>query len=391
MKKKTGHSVYVAKPFLPPLEEFVPYLEKIWDTHVLTNNGPFHQELEKKLCDYLGVKYISLFCNGTIALTAALNVLRISGEVITTPFSFVATAHALLWNNIKPVFSDIGPDTYNLDPDKIESAITSKTSAILPVHVFGNPCNVERIQEIAGRYNLKVIYDAAHAFGVKKNGTSVANFGDLSVLSFHAIKVYNTFEGGAVICHDKETKDKIDRFKNFGISDETTVETHGINGKMNEFQAAMGLLQLKYTDEVIAKRGRIASIYRDELKKIQGIRIINDMPEVEHNYSYLPILINATDFGRTRDDVYNELRKYNIYARRYFYPLISHFPMYSSLESSKPGNMPVAESVAKQVLCLPIYPDLEIADGKYICKVIRDLGKNIKIYLNQCRFGCDLN
>ena len=247
--KKAGDPVFVTRPFLPPLEEFVPYLEKIWESHILTNNGPFHLELEQKLCDYLGVKYISLFSNGTMALIAALKVLKISGEVITTPFSFVATTHALWWNNIKPVFTDIDPVTYNLDAEKIEAAITPKTSAILPVHVFGTPCNVEKIQEIADRYGLKVIYDAAHAFGVKIKGTSVVNFGSMSILSFHAIKVFNTFEGGAVICHDERTKEEIDNFKNFGITDETTVKTPGLNAKMNEFQSALGLLQLKYVDE----------------------------------------------------------------------------------------------------------------------------------------------
>lgn len=371
--KKVDNPVFVTRPFLPPLEEFVPYLEKIWDSHIITNNGPFHQELEQKLCDYLGVKYISLFSNGTMALIAALQVLKISGEVITTPFSFVATTHALWWNNVKPVFADIDPVTYNLDPDKIEAAITPKTSAILPVHVFGNPCNVERIQEIADRYGLKVIYDAAHAFGVRLNGTSVANFGDLSVLSFHAIKVFNTFEGGAVICHNENIKQHIDQFKNFGITDETTVVAPGINAKMNEFQAALGLLQLKYIDESIAKRKLIAAVYLDELKNVPGIGLLNDIPDVKHNYAYFPVLIDASNFGRTRDDVYEELKKHNIYGRRYFYPLISQFPTYSGLGSAQPGKMPVAEKVTEQVLCLPIYPDLDKIVVKKICKLIANL------------------
>jgi len=377
--KKVNSPVFVARPFLPPLEEFVPYLEKIWGSHILTNDGPFHQELEQKLCDYLGVKYISLFSNGTMALIAALQVLKISGEVITTPFSFVATTHALWWNNIKPVFVDIDPVTYNLDPEKIEAAITPKTSAILPVHVFGNPCKVEKIQEIAERYGLKVIYDAAHAFGVKLNGTSVANFGDLSVLSFHAIKVFNTFEGGAVICHDENTKELIDKFKNFGITSETTVVAPGINAKMNELQAALGLLQLKYVDELIEKRKLIAEVYIDELKNIPGIDLLNDIPEVKHNYAYFPVLIKAVQFGRTRDEVYEELKRQGIHGRRYFYPLISQFPTYSGLGSAQPGKMPIAERVTKQILCLPIYPDLDIAVVKRICRIIVSFCKSLEL------------
>jgi dTDP-4-amino-4,6-dideoxygalactose transaminase len=374
--KKAGDPVFVTRPFLPPLEEFVPYLEKIWGSHILTNNGPFQCELEQKLCDYLGVKYISLFSNGTLALIAALQVLKISGEVITTPFSFVATTHALLWNNVKPVFVDIDPDTCNLDPDKIEAAITPMTSAILPVHVFGNPCNFDRIQQIAMNHGLKVIYDAAHAFGVRLKGTSVANYGDLSVLSFHAIKVFNTFEGGAVICHDAGTKEKIDSFKNFGITGDATVETWGINGKMNEFQAALGLLQLKHIDELIAKRKLIEKNYREGLKDVPGVLFQPERAEVKFNYAYLPVLIDSEEFGRTRDDVFEELKKHNIYGRRYFYPLISQLLMYSSLESSQPGKMPVAERVTEQVLCLPIYPDLDISIVKGICKIISDLGRN---------------
>jgi dTDP-4-amino-4,6-dideoxygalactose transaminase len=373
--KKVNNPIYVARPFLPPLEEFVPYLEKIWSNHILTNNGPFHQELEQKLCDYLGVKYISLFSNGTMALIAALQVLKISGEVITTPFSFVATTHALWWNNISPVFADIDPVTFNLDPDKTEAAITDKTRAILPVHIFGNPCNVFRIQEIANKHGLKVIYDAAHAFGVRVNGTSIASFGDLSVLSFHAIKVFNTFEGGAVICHDENTKQQIDRFKNFGITDETSVPEPGINAKMNEFQAALGLLQLKYVDEAITKRKRIAMVYLEELKNIPGIRLNHDIQVVKHNYAYFPVIIDSTKFGRTRDEVYEELKKHNIYGRRYFYPLISQLPAYSGLASAQPGKMPIAERVAEQVICLPVYPDLDMIDVRRISGIISSLNK----------------
>jgi dTDP-4-amino-4,6-dideoxygalactose transaminase len=362
--------IYVTQPFLPPLKEFNEYLEKIWESRVLTNNGPFHHELEQKLCEYLGVKYLSLFSNGTLALITAIQALKISGEVITTPFSFVATTHALWWNNIKPVFVDIEPGTFNLDPDKIEAAITPKTTAILPVHVYGNPCNLERIQEIADRYCLKLCYDAAHAFGVKINGKSVTDSGDLSILSFHATKVFNTFEGGAIICKDEKTKEHIDQLKNFGITDETTVVSPGINAKMNEFQAALGILQLKYVDEAISRRKQITEIYRKELKIVNGITFLSDLSGIKHNYAYFPILIDAVKFGRTRDDVFNELRKHDIYCRRYFYPLISQFPTYRGLESAQPGKMPVAERITKEVLCLPIYPDLDKDTIEFICKII---------------------
>lgn len=366
---------YVTQPDLPPLEEFLPYLEKIWGSHILTNGGPFHLELEQKLCEYLGVKYISLFSNGTLALVIALQALHITGEVITTPFSFVATTHALWWNGIKPVFVDIEPGIFTIDPSKIESAITLQTTAILPVHVYGNPCNTEKIQEIAERYGLKVIYDAAHAFGVKIGGTSVANFGDLSVLSFHATKVFNTFEGGAIISHDEKTKKHIDQLKNFGIIDETTVITPGINAKMNEFQAALGLLQLKYIDALIEKRKQLTETYRKALRDIPGILSMPDTPDVKYNYAYFPVLINGKVFGKTRNDVYEKLKANNIFSRRYFYPLISQFPMYCNLESSKPGKMPIAERITEEVLCLPIYPDLEISTVKVICEIIKNTGK----------------
>jgi dTDP-4-amino-4,6-dideoxygalactose transaminase len=367
------NKIFVTKPFLPPMEEFLPYLKEIWDSHILTNGGPFHQELEQKLCEYLGVKYISLFPNGTLALVTALQSLGISGEVITTPFSFVATTHALLWNNIKPVFVDIDPETLNLDPEKIEAAITPQTSAILPVHVYGNPCNIKRIQEIAEKFKLKVIYDAAHAFGVKIGGNSVASFGDLSVLSFHATKVFNTFEGGAIICHDLKTKNHIDQLKNFGIINETTVIASGINAKMNEFQSALGLLQLKYIDSALEKRQRISNIYTKALKGVAGISFIRQQPHVQYNFAYFPILINAKDFGKSRDIVYEELKDQNIFCRRYFYPLISQFPMYCNLESSKSGKLKVAEQVTEEVLCLPIYPDLGVNTVFAICRMIKRL------------------
>ncbi len=373
--KRVEQPIFVTKPYLPPLEEFIPYLEDIWQSKVLTNNGQYHKELEKALCEYLGVKYISLFSNGTLALITALQALRIVEEVITTPFSFVATTHALWWNNIKPVFVDIEPDTFNLDPEKIEAAITPKTTAIFPVHVYGNPCNVERIEKIAKTYGLKVVYDACHTFGVTINEKSVLNFGDLSVMSFHATKVFTTFEGGAIVCHDEVTKKRIDNLKNFGFENETTVVAPGINAKMNEVQAAMGLLQLKHIDGAIEKRKTIAEIYREKLKGIEGISYLEDLQGVKHCYPYFPILIDREKYGKTRDTVYEELKKHNIYGRRYFYPLISQFPTYRGLESAKQGRMPIAEAVTKQVICLPIYPTLDKETVEMICEFLGRLGR----------------
>ncbi len=367
----SNKTIYVTEPFLPPLEEFNEYLKQIWDSKWLTNNGKFHQELEKALCEYLGVKYISLFSNGTLALITALQALKISGEVITTPYSFVATTHALWWNNIKPVFVDIEPDTLNIDPNKIEAAITPKTTAILPVHVYGNPCQVERIKDIADTYGLKVIYDAAHAFGVKIYNNSVLNFGDLSVMSFHATKVYHSFEGGAIVCHDEATKKRINFLKNFGFANETTVVAPGINAKMNEVQAAMGLLQLKYIDKNIEKRKKIAELYRKKLSSIKGISFLNDLSNVKHCYSYFPIFVDKNKYGKTRDELYEELKKYNIYGRRYFYPLISQFPTYRGLESALPGKMPVSEKITEMVICLPMYSELEINDVEKIISIIK--------------------
>jgi len=362
--------IYVTQPSLPPLEEFNEYLKKIWDNKILTNNGPFHQQLEKELCEYLGVKYISLFSNGTLALITALQTLKITGEVITTPYSFVATTHALWWNNIKPVFVDIDPITLNLDPEKIESAITPQTTAILPVHVYGNPCEVEKIKKIADTYGLKVIYDACHTFGVTIKDIPVLNFGDLSVMSFHATKVFNTFEGGAIVSHDEATKKRIDNLKNFGFTNETTVVTPGINAKMNEFQAAMGLLQLKHIDALIEKRKNIALLYRDQLKNIEGVSFMEDFEDVKHCYSYFPVFIDKEKYGKTRDEVYDELKKNNIYGRRYFYPLISQFPTYRGLESALPGKLPIAEKTTLQVICLPIYSELNKDEILFICNVI---------------------
>jgi dTDP-4-amino-4,6-dideoxygalactose transaminase len=349
--------IYVTQPDLPPLEEFIPYLEQIWKNKVLTNGGPFHQQLEKALCEYLGVEYISLFTNGTIALVTALQALGINGEVITTPYSFVATSHSLLWNGIKPVFVDIDPNTLNIDPAKIEAAITPQTTAIMAVHCYGHPCDVDAIQKIADKYNLKVIYDAAHAFGVECHCGSLLNHGDLSVLSFHATKVFNTFEGGAIVCKDAETKLRIDQLKNFGFVDEVTVVAPGINGKMSEFNSALGLLQLKTLDSAIQKREAIDSAYRSALDNIKGICCLGDAGETKANFSYFPILVENS-YPLSRDELFEKLRQANIFARRYFYPLISNFPMYRSLNSAHPTNLPVASKLAQQVLCLPIYPAL---------------------------------
>jgi len=368
--------ILVTQPALPPLDEFVESLKEIWDSKWLTNNGKFHQELEKALAEYLGVKYISLFANGTLALISALQVMRITGEVITTPYTFVATTHALHWNGIKPIFVDVDPVYGNLDPVKIEAAITPKTTAIVPVHVYGNPADVERIQEIADTYGLKVIYDAAHAFGVNYKGQSLLNFGDLSILSFHATKVYNTIEGGAIICHDEKVKKRIDYLKNFGFAGETTVIAPGINAKMNEIQAAYGIIQLKYIDENIQKRKEVAEIYDQELEKIKGIRILKQHPDTDRNYPYYPIFVDEKVYGKTRDELYNYLKANNIYGRRYFYPLVSEFPMYKGLNSARPDNLLNAHKTAEQVICLPIYPELNRKTAFDIVLKINNYGKS---------------
>jgi dTDP-4-amino-4,6-dideoxygalactose transaminase len=361
--------IYVTRPYLPPLEEFVPYLEKIWETNILTNGGPFHQQLENELCEYLGVKHISLFTNATIGLVTALQALRITGEVITTPYSFVATAHSLVWNGIKPVFVDVDPNTLNLDPAKIEAAITPQTTAIMPVHCYGRPCDVDAIQKIADIYNLKVIYDAAHAFGVKCHCGSVLNHGDLSVLSFHATKVFNTFEGGAIVCPDAKTKQRIDHLKNFGFIDEVTVVAPGINGKMSELNAAFGLLQLKHVDTALDRRKEIAGAYRAGLKNVKGITCLNAEEAATTNNSYFPILVQQ-DYHMSRDELYKKLKTSNIYARRYFFPLISDFPMYRSIPSAHRDNLPIAIDAASKVLCLPIYPALTLDDVYSIVSII---------------------
>jgi dTDP-4-amino-4,6-dideoxygalactose transaminase len=362
-------TIYVTQPFLPPLEEFMPYLRQIWDSKILTNGGAFHEQFEKQLCDKLGVEYISLFTNGTIALVTALQSLRITGEVITTPYSFVATSHSLLWNGIKPVFVDIDPSTLNLDPKKIEAAITPQTTAILAVHCYGHPCDVDAIQGIADNYNLKVIYDAAHAFGVAYRGGTILKHGDLSVLSFHATKIFTTFEGGAIVSPDSKTKVRIDHLKNFGFAGETTVVAPGINGKMSEFNAALGLLQLKHVDEAIARRQAIDRIYREGLRSVTGVRCLDSGGDERSNFAYFPILVQP-DYPMSRDDLYQRLKDHGVYPRRYFFPLISEFPMYRGLPSAHSDNLPAATAAAKQVLCLPIYPDLGLDAVSRICDLI---------------------
>lgn len=365
----TTKPIYVTQPVLPPLEEFIPYLQEIWDNKILTNGGPFHQQLEQELCFYLGVKHLALFTNATLALVTALQALRITGEVITTPYSFVATSHSLLWNGIKPVFVDIDPNTLNLDPAKIEAAITPQTTAIMPVHCYGHPCDTDAIQQIADNYNLKVIYDAAHAFAVQDAQGSVLRHGDLSVLSFHATKVFNTFEGGAIICPDAKTKQRIDHLKNFGFVDEVTVVAPGINGKMSEFNAALGLLQLKGIDAAIQKRKAIDAHYREELVGTKGIHCLADAGEQVANYAYFPVLVQP-DYPHSRDALYQKLKDNGIYGRRYFYPLISDFPMYRGLPSAAQSNLPAAKKAANQVICLPIYPVLEASDQDKIISLI---------------------
>ncbi|EMD2717480.1 DegT/DnrJ/EryC1/StrS family aminotransferase [Enterobacter roggenkampii] len=365
-----GDKIFVTSPLMPPLEEFMPYLQKIWQNRILTNGGEFHQELEEALARYLGVKYVCLFANGTLALLTALQALRVTGEVITTPYSFVATSHTLLWNGLTPVFVDIDPHTFNIDPERIEELITPQTTAIMPVHCYGIPCNVDKIQQIADIYGLKVIYDAAHAFGVRQSGTSILNHGDLSVLSFHATKVFNTFEGGAIICHDSRTKQRIDYLKNFGFAGETRVVAPGINAKMNEMEAAFGLLQLQYIDNALLERASISKRYSEALKDIPGVTFFDAADRFEWNHSYYPILIDSS-FPLSRDALYEALKTENVYCRRYFYPLISSFAMYSHLPSAASDKLPVASRLAEQILCLPIYPDLQIEEQMRVIDILR--------------------
>ena len=364
--------ITVTSPLLPNLDEFNDLLKEIWDSKWITNNGSFHKRLEAALCEYLKVPYISLFTNGTLPLITALQALRITGEVITTPYSFVATTHSLWWNGIKPVFVDIDPATGNLDPDKIEAAITPKTTAIMPVHVYGQPCDTERIQAIADKYGLKVIYDAAHAFGVEVNGESILKAGDMSTLSFHATKVYNTIEGGALVMHDAKTKQRIDYLKNFGFAGETEVVAPGINSKVDEMRSAYGLLNLRQVDDAIAARRRAAEAYREGLKDVEGITFFNDTPGVRHNYSYFPIFVDAEKYGRTRDELYFAMREQNVLGRRYFYPLISEFTTYRGLPSAAPDNLPVAHRMANSVICLPMHHALSIEDVNRVINCIKN-------------------
>lgn len=364
----TKDIITVTSPLLPDLGEFNEMLKKIWESKWITNMGQFHNQLEKALAEYLHVPYVCLFTNGTLPLMTALQALRITGEVITTPYSFVATTHSIWWNGCKPVFVDIDPETGNIDPDKIEAAITPATTCIMPVHVYGKPCNIKRIQDIADKYGLKVIYDAAHAFGVEvsaekygleayddKGLAGIMNAGDMSTLSFHATKVYNTVEGGALVVHDEKTKKRIDNLKNFGITDEVTVAAPGINGKMDEMRSAYGLLNLKQVDWAIAQRNKVAKKYREALKNSPGVHFWDDMPGVRHNYSYFPIFIDADRFGMTRDELYLKMKEQGVLSRRYFYPLISNFPTYRGLPTANRENLPIGNKMADQVLCLPMH------------------------------------
>lgn len=369
MDNQKASFVPVTQPYLPPLAEFTPYLEQIWNNKWVTNDGPFHHQLEQALCEHLGVEHISLFSNGTIALITALQALDIKGEVITTPFSFVATTHALHWNGIKPVFVDIDPVSMNLDPAKIEAAITPKTTAILPVHVYGNPCEIEAIQAIADKHGLRVVYDAAHAFGVQRNGQSVLRAGDMSILSFHGTKIYHTFEGGAIVCRDLETKRRIDRLKNFGIVDEVTVGAPGLNGKMNEVQAAFGMLQLKHVEQAFAARARIDARYREALAGVRGLKLHDIDSCNTRNHAYFPLRVTP-EFPISRDALFDQFRSRHIAVRRYFYPLISEFATYRDLASASRENLPVASMTSEQVLCLPMYAMLESAEQERIIDIV---------------------
>lgn len=362
--------ITVTSPLLPNLDEFHELLKEIWASKWITNNGSFHKQLEKELAEYLKVPYISLFTNGTLPLITALQALRITGEVITTPYSFVATTHSLWWNGIKPVFVDIDPITGNIDPDKIEAAITPKTTAIMPVHVYGKPCDTQRIEEIATKYGLKVIYDAAHAFGVEVDGKSILEAGDMSTLSFHATKVYNTLEGGALVMHDAATKKRVDYLKNFGFAGETEVVAPGINGKVDEVRAAYGILNLRQVDAAIEARHQTSIAYREALRPVEGITFMGDMLGVRHNYSYFPIFIDAEKYGMTRDELYFKMKEANVLARRYFYPLISEFSTYRGLPSAAPENLPNAHKMADSVICLPMHHGISEGDLERILATV---------------------
>lgn len=366
--------ILVTSPLLPNLAELNELMKDIWNRKWITNSGHYHELLEAELAKYLGVEYLSLFTNGTLPLLTALQALGLTkGEVITTPYSFVATSHSIWWNQLTPVFVDIEEDTCGMNPSKVEAAITENTVAIMPVHCYGKPCKTKQIDAIAKKHGLKVIYDAAHAFGVKVNGESILNAGDISTLSFHATKVYNTIEGGALVCHSKEMKEKIDHLKNFGFEDEVTVVAPGINSKMDEVRSAYGLLNLKQVDAAIAARQKIAYQYREALRNVKGIRFFDDMPDVRHNYSYFPIFIDEAEYGMSRDALYEKLKANNIFGRRYFYPLITAFDPYKDYPSAQPQNLPVATKVAMQVLCLPMHHLLTNEDADRTVNAICDL------------------
>jgi len=364
-------NIYVTEPSLPPLKEFISYLEKIWENKWLTNNGEFHQKFERELAEYLGVKYISLFCNGMIALQIALQALKVTGEVITTPYTFAATTHSIYWNRCTPVFCDINENDFNIDPELIESLITPDTTAIMPVHVYGNPCDNDKLQRICDTYGLKLIYDAAHAFGVKKDGKTILNWGDISMLSFHATKCFNTFEGGALITNDLKVKNRIDYLKNFGFADETVVVAPGTNGKMNEFSAALGVLQLKHVEENITKRKKIYEFYLRGLSSVNGITLSKVLPNISYNYSYFPILVDSEKYGMDREELYQKFRSNNIFVRRYFYPLTSQFPTYRHLPSAERSKLSIAEKITEQILCLPIHLGLKSDELNKIISVIK--------------------
>lgn len=363
--------ITVTSPLLPSLDEFTPMLQDIWNRKWLTNNGHYHKELEKALAEYLGVEYLSLFTNGTLPLITALQAMRITGEVITTPYSFVATTHSIWWNGLTPVFVDVDPKTGNLDPQKIEEAITPKTTAIMPVHVYGNPCDIAAIQDIADRFGLAVIYDAAHAFNVKQNGKTILDAGDMNTLSFHATKTYNTVEGGALVCHDARTKKRIDYLKNFGFAGETTVVAPGINSKMDEVRAAYGLCNLKHIDGAIEARKKVAKNYREALQNVSGISLFEERKNITYNYSYFPIFVNEKEYGMSRDALYEKMKQHNVFGRRYFYPLISTFSVYRGLPSAKPDNLPIATKMADEVICLPMHAGLSDEDVERVIKIIQ--------------------
>lgn len=364
--------ITVTSPLLPDFDEFTDRLREVWKSRWITNNGPFHRQFEKALCEYLKVPYISVFTNGTLPLITALQALHVSGEVITTPYSFVATTHSIWWNGLTPVFVDIDPETCGIDPGRIEEAVTPATTAIMPVHCYGKPCDTRRIREIADRHGLKVIYDAAHAFGVEVNGRPILEEGDMSTLSFHATKVFNTVEGGALVMHDAETKQYIDYLKNFGFAGETEVVAPGINSKLDEIRALYGLLNLKQADRAIARRQWAANRYREALRGVKGIRFFDDMAGVKHNYSYFPVFVDAEEYGMTRDELYFKMKEHNVCGRRYFYPLISRFSTYRGLPGADPENLPNATKIAGQVICLPMHHALSEED---IARVLDEIVK----------------